>query len=672
MYNYRCNGCNISFKSLNTIDECIACHSKQVYITDDSGVSKARTTSLDNSAVSGRTADPSLLRTPTNSFDYKYVYHCNSCKIQFSATGLASLCTSCLSSDIKQLNSSNSNITTTYVCSSCNYEFSYSGSGKVDKCQRCSSGNITATDSVYTPIENTPAGGGNKPGSNTPNTGGNSNNSNNGGGNSGSNNPSNSNGGGNKPGTGNNGGGGNTNSGVDKDNGGTSSKPNTGGTNNSSNSSGGNNSSDPSEDVDYDTTTDDTGFTGDSSDAESYVASFFEKFYTTAEDEMDVIKAFENQDSGDLTNSIYGGQWGVFDDGENINEAELVNTFQAMEDTSGEITEDVYMDENVFGMPLYYNAYADPCKSVFNESIQYDLPVVSFIPGKPRVNRKLINTSGNKIVDLDEYYEKTSGDTEGPGFNFGVLNPKNENDMRYLSFKDNFTEYWKYAQFLTSYVHNWLIASQSENHKIQAYNFDATLKNKKTGKFGLTFYADRSTSVSESASNSYGSSRVSEMVNERSSTTREASMVGKYNGFQELTTSIAETIGSTMEGTMSGIESLKSFEGILTKSANSLMKVVNGAQLDFPELWQDSRFDRSYSVSFRFYSPYGDRASIEKFVYTPFLALLALVLPRQDQAFSYVEPFLVRVNAPGWLPAPSYSNVCRITLLIAGTSLELI
>ena len=649
MYNYKCNGCNIVFKSMNTIDECVACHSKQISVISDNSESKARTASLNDSKVSmGRAADPSLQRTPNHSYDYKYVYQCNSCKIQFSSTGLASLCTSCLSSDIKQLNENNSIVTTTYTCSSCNYEFTYTGNGKVDKCQRCSSSNIQPSDSVYEPIENTPAGGGNKPGSNNPSNS-NQNGNNNSNNNIGESNPSNSNGGGSKPSTNNNGGGGLTNPGVDKDNGGTQSRPNTGGNNSnnsnfdSNDSSNSNNNSDTGTNID---SSDDISLGG--GDAASQVASFFEKFYTTSEDELDVINAFENQDSGSLTNSIYGGQWGVFDDGENINEAELVNTFQAMEDTSGEITEDVYMDENIFGLPLYYNAYADPCKSVFNESIQYDLPVVSFIPGKPRINRKLINTSGNKIVDLDEYYEKSSGDTEGPGFTFGVLNPKNENDMRYLSFKDNFGEYWKYAQFLTSYVHNWLIASQSENHKIQAYNFNATLKDKKTGKFGLTFYADRSTSVSEAASNSYGSSRVSEMVNERSTTTREASMVGKYNSFQELTTSIAETIGSGIEGTMSGIESLKSFEGILTKTANSLMKVVNGAQLDFPELWQDSRFDRSYSVSFRFYSPYGDRASIEKFVYTPFLALLALVLPRQDQAFSYVEPFLVRVNSPGW------------------------
>lgn len=636
MYNYKCGGCNMDFKSLKTIEECIACHSKKVYITEGTSKSKSRDINLDsknNSRVSGRAADPSL-RTPSHNLDYQFVYHCNSCKIQFSATGLASLCTSCLSSDIKQLNESNSTITTTYTCSSCNYQFTNQGGGKVDKCQRCSSENIIISDNKYDPIEDTPAGGGSKP-----DNGGSGSNNNNG--------SSGSNGGGDKPGTGNNGGGGSSNPGIDTDNGGTSGKPN--GDGSDTDNGGSDNSGTNGDGTNEDGTNEDGTDNGSSGggDAESQVNSFFEQFYTTAEDQLDVITAFENQDSGDLSNSIYGGQWGVFDGGDNITEAELINTFQAMEDTSGEITEDVFMEENVYGMPLYYNAYADPCRSVFNDTIQYDLPLVSFIPGKPRVNRKLINTEGNKIVDLDEYYNKTDGDTEGTGFEFGMLNPKNEGDMRYLSFQDNFGEYWKYAQFLTSYVHNWLIASQSEGHKIQKYNFSGEMKNARTGRFGLSFYADRSTSVSETASNSYGSSRVAEMVNERSTTTREASMVGKYNNFQEFTTKIAETIGSTIEGATSGIESLKSFEGILTKTANSLMKVVNGAQLDFPDLWQDSRFDKSYSLSFRFYSPYGDRASIEKFVYTPFLALLALVLPRQDQAFSYVEPFLVKVDSPG-------------------------
>ena len=377
------------------------------------------------------------------------------------------------------------------------------------------------------------------------------------------------------------------------------------------------------------------------------VDAFFEQFHSTEADEAAYLQTLIDSSEGNLQNSTYGGQYGVFDDGSKASDAGITAMIQGMDDTEGTITDDVYVDAGVFGMPLYYNAYADPCKSVFNDTLSADMPLVAIVPGKPKVNRKLIDASGSKIVNLDEYYKKTDGDTETSG-STGILSPKNEEDMRYLSFEVNYTEYWKYLQFLTSEVHNWLVARDSESTNIEMYRISTELKNKYTGKSGLCFYADRSTSVSETASNSYGTSRIQEMVNEKSGTTREASMLGSYGGFTEFVSGMAQNIGNLVEGVTTGLDSLKSFEGILTKSANSFMKVVNGAQLDFPEMWQDSRFDRSYSASFRFYSPYGDRASIEKFVYTPFLALLAFVLPRQDQAFSYVEPFLVRVDAPGF------------------------
>lgn len=378
------------------------------------------------------------------------------------------------------------------------------------------------------------------------------------------------------------------------------------------------------------------------------VSDFFESIYTTEDDEKNFIQSFLDSSSASLQYSDYLGSLGTYEDGTGKDD-EIATNLSSMEDTSGEITNDVPMDSNIFGMPLYYNAYADPCKKAFSKSIQYSLPLVYLIPGKPKVNRKLIDTTGKKIVDLDAYYEKTSGDTDSPGGGLGVLRPKNSEDMRYLSFKVNFTEYWKYVQFLTSYVRSWLYAQEASDWKFKKFDFSAELKNKYTETYGLVFYLDKSTTISETANNSYSTSRVAEMVNEKSSTTREASVIGKYNNISEFISEMSTSISSAMEGTMAGIESLKSFEGILTKSANSLMKVVNGGQLDFPEMWQDSKFDRSYSLSFRFFSPYGDRYSIEKYVYTPFLALLAFALSRQDQAFSYVEPFLVRVDAPGWI-----------------------
>lgn len=71
------------------------------------------------------------------------------------------------------------------------------------------------------------------------------------------------------------------------------------------------------------------------------------------------------------------------------------------------------------------------------------------------------------------------------------------------------------------------------------------------------------------------------------------------------------------------------------------------ARPTMPDVWEASSFSRSYNVSFRFHSPYGDKLSIYENVYYPFLSLLAMVLPRQVGSMSYMDPFAIRATMPG-------------------------
>ena len=371
--------------------------------------------------------------------------------------------------------------------------------------------------------------------------------------------------------------------------------------------------------------------------------------------EADVMKAYRN--------SLYRGTMGIAESNEDnsgnlvvegfINDQEVAKNLEELKDTSGSLPiESSPINTNVFGMPLFYNSFADPCRSVYGDTFIYDMPLVFITPGKPKVNRKLISKEGDKIMDLDEYYNESAGheDIDDPGMfsTFGILGPKNSDDLRYMSFKSNYTEYWRYLQALTSYVHAWLISGSSSGWTVEKYDITEEFKNVyKNSDYGIPFYADRATTFSENVNNSYGTSRIADMTNEQASITREASVVGKYNGITKIISEIGNTIKNAINGLESLGESVSEFEKILTKTSHNLVKVVNGAQLNFPQIWQDSTFDRSYNLNFRFYSPYGDRWSIEKYVYTPFLALLTFALSRQDQSFSYIEPMLVRVNVPG-------------------------
>jgi hypothetical protein len=84
--------------------------------------------------------------------------------------------------------------------------------------------------------------------------------------------------------------------------------------------------------------------------------------------------------------------------------------------------------------------------------------------------------------------------------------------------------------------------------------------------------------------------------------------------------------------------------GFFSKIASSM----KGQNVVFPKMWQDSTFSRSYSLAFRFETPYGDSLSIWRHVYVPFLILFTMAMPRQTGALAYVAPFIVRVDCPGW------------------------
>ena len=280
-----------------------------------------------------------------------------------------------------------------------------------------------------------------------------------------------------------------------------------------------------------------------------------------------------------------------------------------------EVSWNPFESDKVLGLPLYYNDLADPSGRVYNSTIIADIPHVYIIPGVPSVNRSLINVAGKRIVPAA--ISNALLDLQETGFKFGVRGIKTGNDLRFIGFKTNYKEYYEYVQTMLSAVYSYLDNTGTFDVFRFSEEFENSLKN-----FGLCFYADKATSVSESADNSYASSRVAEMVADKAGSMREADILNPFNG---KTARIVDSLKAM--NPLGVLESLGTFDGTITRTANALFRVVNGSNLFFPEVWQDSRFDKSYNVSFKFYSPYGDKLSIFRFVYVPFIALLALALP---------------------------------------------
>lgn len=367
----------------------------------------------------------------------------------------------------------------------------------------------------------------------------------------------------------------------------------------------------------------------------------------------DYVNTFSLSNEDILKLSLYGGVYGYYNvnlddsdnelsDEEKAIKSQMNDVFKNLEGTD-KIPDGARLD-NILGLPLSYNNFSDPGKRVFQDTLLYDCPLIYFVPGKPKINKKLINTSG-EFVGVEEYYKKIDNGTENENGIFATLSAL-KGDSRYISFKENYSEYYKYVQIMFSYVYSYIYTSDDDTQGFKLLEFsDVFDQNYKDS--GVCFYCDKATTFSESADNTYSSSRIAEQVNGESSTIREISMTAYRNGFTSWINSIITTFKNVTGQVASAVQSGIDFEAMLTNTSNRFIRVVNGAQLDFPEIWEDSKFNRSYDISFKFYSPYGDKRSVMKYVYTPFLALLGLTLPRQDQAFSYIEPFIVRVIKPG-------------------------
>jgi hypothetical protein len=103
---------------------------------------------------------------------------------------------------------------------------------------------------------------------------------------------------------------------------------------------------------------------------------------------------------------------------------------------------------------------------------------------------------------------------------------------------------------------------------------------------------------------------------------------------------------SSMFGTAFGDKARKAAERVF--GANSPISAVAGnATMHWPKFWESSDFSRSYTLSFRLESPYGNYQSLVDYVYRPFLALMALSLPIQTSYFGATTPFVIRCDCPG-------------------------
>ena len=285
----------------------------------------------------------------------------------------------------------------------------------------------------------------------------------------------------------------------------------------------------------------------------------------------------------------------------------------------------------VFGMPMAFSPIDDPNRRVYRGTFESDLPVIWINPGTPRVNTRLFGTSfladsGSDVLKALYGVGRTMVNAAFSMYNIAA-NPGN----RFMNFKGNYKEYYKYVQAIAMSVYQ----DMQLPGTFSFYNY----ADKDYAQYGVPFYATGSSvSISESVSNSFQESTIGGEVNQRNRQIRMEKAFAGVNGAAE---KIAADLKDMVSDIMKNIPVVNGVVGAFVAS-------LNGDNMQYPNQWTDSNFDRSYNMQFEFYSPYGDPQSIFNFVYLPFIALLCMALPLQDGFYSYKQPFLVRVSSPGW------------------------
>ena len=136
-----------------------------------------------------------------------------------------------------------------------------------------------------------------------------------------------------------------------------------------------------------------------------------------------------------------------------------------------------------------------------------------------------------------------------------------------------------------------------------------------------------------------GSRTVAEVVGKISSLVK-----GMGEGAGGMLGSILKTAGEWGGKGAAGLRGIeKRFGAVGTVSG-----LMAGNRVDFPQVWKNSGFTPSYTMTIRLYNPNpGNIESTKKFIVGPLAVLLCLAIPRSRDGNTYGWPFFHKIKCPG-------------------------
>jgi LysM repeat protein len=334
------------------------------------------------------------------------------------------------------------------------------------------------------------------------------------------------------------------------------------------------------------------------------------------------------------------------------------------------------INTRLLGIPYQFLPTADARLSsnedmgrLFCENIFAEAPIVTIMPGAAdflpdyrEQEKEIFQNLFQGITEGDDHAQSTLDDLISE-----------ENEARYFGFKSDYSNYIKYVNLLCrttaqmlgigdccppglttpyksfdwgnyKYFNNYTVTNGDSSNIFDniGAEIDSTING--THQY-LSLYVDPSTSFSESTSNETAKSALEGKFDEMESKIKEYSFFADSMALGGAADTIKGYITSLMDGVASLAPENTFLNSLLSKGKQ---QIVYGSNLIFPEIWQDSQYNKSYSISTTFVSPYGDKESIYINCLVPMMHLLALALPKQTTANTYTSPFLVKMFSKGW------------------------
>lgn len=324
----------------------------------------------------------------------------------------------------------------------------------------------------------------------------------------------------------------------------------------------------------------------------------------------------------------------------------------------------------ILGAPFIFGESVDPTnRSLFNTIIK-DSRILSLTPGLPKYNGGQILTTANKAYDRQV---TTFDEMLAYALQSRINVERQSKDTRYYTFEAKYNEYYEYLEAALQTIYLKMGLSTRASNMYDLLKVSSTVKESSLGFF--INQVNLSENINSRETN-IGSGMASD-VNGSSSRFQELNyLTGFGNTAANQTRRIAgiaseslkqvrTLVGDIFENTTNGWNSgsgigriIKAGVGLGLDVAKNVaftdvsniaerFTVTNGMKIMYPELWSDSTYSRSISIDFSFTSPYGDPASIFKYVYLPYFALLTFAMPRQASHNGLISPFFVRACVPG-------------------------